>query len=148
MAAKFSKREEDNLAKIFAMFDKNSDGEISTEELIQAMRAAGKSQPKEELEQALKRVDGDGNGSVGYQEFIDMMWRHMKSGLTEEEIKKAFQVMDLNEDGEITKEELLEVANKNGCEISKEQVDSIFNETDLDGDGKIDMDECRNVLSS
>ena len=145
MAAKFSKREEDNLAKIFAMFDKNSDGEISTEEL---MRAAGKSQPKEELEQALKRVDGDGNGSVGYQEFIDMMWRHMKSGLTEEEIKKAFQVMDLNEDGEITKEELLEVANKNGCEISKEQVDSIFNETDLDGDGKIDMDECRNVLSS
>ena len=146
--ANFSKAQEDNLAKIFTMFDKNSDGEISIEELYQVLMMAGKHRSKEKVEVMMKRVDRDGNGTVGYQEFINMMWDHMNSRLTEKEIDKAFEVMDTDLSGAISMQELQKAAKKTDIEVSDEQVEAIFKETDYNGDGNIDFEEFKKVLSA
>ena len=142
------KNEEDKLAKIFSMLDKNTDGEISVEELEQVMRAMGKYHPKQEVKRVMTRVDKDGNGSVGYQEFLQMMWKHMNAKLSSIEIDEAFEAMDKDLNGGISREELLEAGVKAGVAITDDQVEAIFNETDGNGDGKIDYQEFRKIIKS
>ena len=64
MSESFSKKEEALLSEAFSILDKNGDGEISCQELQQIMATVGKSRTKQEVEQIMKRVDKDGNGTV------------------------------------------------------------------------------------
>ena len=67
----FCKKEWDLFSKAFSILDKN--GEISCQELQQVLLAVGKTGTKEEVEQIMKRVDKDENGSVSFPELLDMM---------------------------------------------------------------------------
>ena len=57
------------------MFDKNGDGEISSQELSMAFHTLGANFSVVELAGMIARVDKDGNGTVNFQEFVDMMRR-------------------------------------------------------------------------
>ena len=59
-----------------------------------------------ELQDMVNEVDADHDGSVNFQEFLDMMSRNSESGNTQEEIREAFKVFDKNEDGFISESEL------------------------------------------
>ena len=64
------------------------------------------------------------------------------------EIDEAFEAMDKDLNGGISREELLEAGAKAGVPITDDQVEAIFNETDGNGDGKIDYQEFRNIIKS
>ena len=53
------------------MYDKDNNGHITKEELIQALKAE-KSQEKE-IEQYIKAVDKNGDGKIDYKEFLALM---------------------------------------------------------------------------
>ena len=59
-----------------------------------------------ELQDMVNEVDADHDGSVNFQEFLDMMSRNSESGNTQEEIREAFKVFDKNSDGYIETDEL------------------------------------------
>ena len=59
-----------------------------------------------ELQDMVNEVDADHDGSVNFQEFLDMMSRNSESGNTQEEIREAFKVFDKNGDGYIETDEL------------------------------------------
>ena len=59
-----------------------------------------------ELQDMVNEVDADHDGSVNFQEFLDMMSRSSESGNTQEEIREAFKVFDKNGDGYIETDEL------------------------------------------
>ena len=63
------------------------------------------------------------------------------SGQKIEEMKKAFKLMDKNNDGFITKDELKILLQKIGEDSSDEAVNKIFKITDVSGDDKIEFDE-------
>ena len=66
---------EAELHQMFRIFDKNSDGVITAEELQQAMVNMGDEVNNEEVEEMIREVDTDGDGVVSYPEFKVMMSR-------------------------------------------------------------------------
>ena len=73
------------------------------------------------------------------------------SKLSEEqiaELRKAFNVMDANGDGQVTKDELKTLLSGLGEEVTDEIVDEMIKIADQDGDGKVNFDEfCKAATS-
>ena len=57
------------------------------------------------------------------------------------ELKKAFDVMDANKDGVVTKDELKSLLKGLGEEVTDEVVDEMIAIADENGDGKIQFEE-------
>ena len=57
------------------------------------------------------------------------------------ELKKAFEVMDANKDGVVTKDELKSLLKGLGEEVTDEVVDEMIKIADENGDGKIQFEE-------
>ena len=57
------------------------------------------------------------------------------------ELKKAFEVMDANKDGEVTKDELKSLLKGLGEDVTDEVVDEMIKIADENGDGKIQFEE-------
>ncbi|KAK2162459.1 hypothetical protein LSH36_98g03026 [Paralvinella palmiformis] len=61
------------LREAFKVFDKNGDGNISSEELRQVMHNLGEHLTDEEISEMIREADKDGDGQVNYEEFVHMM---------------------------------------------------------------------------
>ena len=57
------------------------------------------------------------------------------------EIQRAFQAIDKNSDGKLTREELIEGYTKMYGEMAEEEVDKIMKLADFDGNGEIEYSE-------
>ena len=71
-----------------------------------SFRAIGMNPTEDELQDMVNEVDTDHDGSVNFQEFLDMMSKSSGSANTEDEIREAFKVFDKNDDGFISESEL------------------------------------------
>lgn len=56
------------------------------------MRSLGQNPTEAELQDMINEVDADGNGTIDFPEFLNMMARKMQDTDTEEEIREAFKV--------------------------------------------------------
>lgn len=90
-----------------------------------------------ELRDMVNEVDQDGNGTIEFNEFLQMMSKKMKGADGEDELKEAFRVFDKNNDGLISSSELRHVMTNLGEKLSQEEVDDMIKEADLDGDGQV-----------
>ena len=61
----------------FALFDKNGDGTITVTELGTVMRSLGSNPTETELQDMINEVDADGNGTLDFDEFCQLMARQM-----------------------------------------------------------------------
>ena len=57
------------------------------------------------------------------------------------ELQKAFQALDKNSDGKLTREELIDGYSKLYGDMAEEEVDKILRVADLDGNGEIEYSE-------
>jgi calmodulin len=105
-------------------------------------------QPETELRDMVNEVDQDGNGTIEFNEFLQMMSKKMKDADGEEELKEAFRVFDKNNDGLISSNELRHVMTSLGERLSEEEVDDMIKEADLDGDGQVNYEEFVNILTA
>ena len=58
------------------------------------MRALGFEVKKEELKKMISDIDNDGNGSIEFGEFLEMMTGKMGEKDTREDIEKVFKLFD------------------------------------------------------
>ena len=64
------------------------------------------------------------------------------------ELKKAFEVLDENKDGVISKDELSKLLGGLGEDVTDDVVTEMMNLADTDGDGKVNFDEfCKAATS-
>ncbi|XBI88929.1 hypothetical protein VPH35_026819 [Triticum aestivum] len=156
----------------FSLFDKDGDGErapppfpppvprispsrdarrrtrgcITTKELGTVMRSLGQNPTEAELQDMINEVDADGNGTIDFPEFLNLMARKMKDTDSEEELKEAFRVFDKDQNGFISAAELRHVMTNLGEKLTDEEVDEMIREADVDGDGQINYEEFVKVM--
>ena len=76
------------------------------------------------------------------------MMEKMKGPDTEEELKEAFKLFDMDGNGYITSHELRNIMANLGEELTPEQIEEMVKEADLDGDGQIDYNEFTKMMSN
>merc|ERR1719369_1948146 len=128
----------------FKRFDSNGDGALSKDELSEALKSSGESYSNVEVDAIFSLGDIDGDGEITLQEFVTLMspsasnivQRLSKSFKNLQCVKDAFKEIDKDNDGLLTKKEMMQ-AHK----FDSEEVDAIFELGDINGDGQIDMGE-------
>merc|ERR1711988_1807694 len=130
----------------FAMFDKTKDGTIEAAELASVIRTLGQDVTDGEVQEMLKEVDIDGNGSVDFPEFLQMMINKNKTADPEAELTEAFKTFDKDESGFIDAKELGSVMASLGEKMTDEEVAEMIKEADLDADGVISFAEFKQMM--
>jgi calmodulin len=138
-----------DIKSAFKQFDVNKDGQISKDELKNGMRLSG-----EELDVIFAVGDLDGDGEINISEFIRVMCPSASGALSRfrnsfrsiEEVVSAFKSMDLNGDGALNKQELMEGMNSFGKNFSQEEVANVFAMADINSDGEINYAEFVSML--
>merc|ERR1719187_1351730 len=124
-------------------------GAISADELLGVLRAMGQNPTEDELLNLVLEVDIDGNGTIEFEEFINMMMKKANEVDEEADLREAFKIFDRDKDGYISMKELKKVANMLGTMLTKEELDEFMAEADSDGNGKLDYDEfCKMMLQN
>lgn len=140
-----NKEESKKLAETFRNIDKNGDGKLSREELLEAYKSTmGKEAALEEVENIMKTVDINGSGFIDYTEFITACAKK-ETMLSAENLESAFKAFDCDNSGKITASELREML---GGEASShnEVWTKLIAEVDQDKDGEIDLREFKDMM--
>ena len=122
----------------FNIFDKDGDGHITVKELGSVMRSLGQYPSQRELEEMVAEVDTDGNKTVEFTEFLDMMAKQLVEKAIEDEVKEAFAAFDKDKDGKITAQELIHIMKNIGEPLPQSDIDEMIAEADINKDGNID----------
>lgn len=143
--AVMNEAEIESLWKAFSVFDADSSGAISIEELEMVMKSLGQNPNSTELRDLIKEVDLDNSGSIDFEEFQALMIAREGDRLSR--LKLAFSVFDKDNSGRITADEMQSVMSQ--FELTDSELEEMVREVDEDGNGSIDFEEfCRLVPES
>merc|ERR1712232_1150038 len=132
----------------FDLFDTDGSGAIDAKELKVAMQALGFEPTNQEISKLISDIDIDGNATVEFEEFLEMMEGKMAGKDPVEEMKKAFALYDVDNKGKITVDDMVRVAKELGEAMDKSELQSILDESDRDGNGTLTMDEFVRVMKN
>jgi calmodulin len=132
----------------FQIFDKDGDGSITTKELGTVMRALGQNPSEDDINQMIKEVDSDNNGTIDFREFLGLMAKELENGDdSDENFLEIFRLIDEDKNGKLSPSELRYGILRSGKKISKEEIDDMIKEADMDDDGFIDYNEFSKIIN-
>ena len=129
----------------FDMIDTQNQGFINKDQIKKLFKSFGQKVSLEEVDDMIKKVDQDGNGTVSFDEFITMIQpvtiNEEIQVLEEDEVIKAFRKFDTDGDGKITNSEFKFILTKMGDKLPEEDAERVFKLADLNHDGVLDFVE-------
>jgi len=135
------------LRKAFQAFDQANDGVIHYNEFKTALMEEEKNNNEtltdHEISQLFTSLDTGNDGRIYYTEFLAAMLAMFE--LTQEAVANAFDRMDCDDTGYITRENLSEFLGK---DFTDERVNELLKEGDITGDGRISFQEFLQVFKS
>jgi len=126
----------------------DSDNVITTRELGTVMRSLGQNPTETQLQDMINEVDANGNGTVEFRDFIELMARKLKDSDNEQEIRDAFKVFDKDNNGTVSANELKHVLKTLGDNVTADEVDELIREADSSGSGTINYEQFIKVMMS
>ena len=148
-AAASSDDEKSEWKTAFDWLDKDCDGMISVKDLNAAMRQCGYEVTEADLQDTIREIDADANGTVDWEEFQVLMVRKTQHfPLNQTEMLRAFQLFDTDRDGFIAHSELKSAVDQFlGCHLTDKEVDEMIADVDADGDGRISFSEFEQMMN-
>lgn len=135
------------IRELFRLLDSNNDRSISLQDLGKAMLFFGMTPTQQEVNDAMKQLDVNGDGRIEFQEFNTFMQQEMAKisgdNFTQkvEMIRSAFRTFDKDGNGFIDAKELRVAMQKLGETLSDQELDDMMRQADVDGDGQINYEE-------
>ena len=141
MASQLTSHEElEKLRETFQKLDKNGDGVLSKEEIVEGYK--GIMEDEEAIQEANRifdAVDVNHSGSIDYTEFIAATM-NKQSAISKDSLRVAFNIFDKDGNGKITLDEIQDVIGVQDG-IDEESWQQIVKEIDENGDGEISFEE-------
>ncbi|EWS71123.1 calmodulin-domain kinase (macronuclear) [Tetrahymena thermophila SB210] len=101
---------------------------------------------KEEFSQTFKQLDENGDGQLSKAEIMNGYKKVFGKNISEEEVNKIFDQIDVNQSGFIDYTEFITAVIDDSVFIEDEKLRKAFSLFDKDGDGYITQQEIQNVL--
>ena len=135
------------LREVFKSIDKDGDGKLSIDELVeQYSHTMEIEEAKKEAERIMKEIDSDSNGFIDYSEFLRANL-DIRKLLSRNNLKQAFKMFDKDSSGSISANELKKVL-QGDMNIDDSVWQEIIQLVDQNGDGEIDLNEFQDIILS
>ena len=138
-------QETKELREAFREIDKNGDGKLSRQELLEEyLKTMDPATAEEEVNQIMAKVDTDHSGFIDYTEFLRASL-DMKKLFNANNLEMAFTMIDTDGSGKISASELQKLlGNEDLCD---DQIwKQIIGQVDQNGDGEIDLREFKDIV--
>ena len=123
----------------FQIFDKHSEGYISTKELGTIFNSLGINISEEDLIEIITIYDNDQNNSmIDFITFLDIIAKKKDDIYKDEDLINAFRIFDKEGNGKISIKELRYVMMSSGVDFNENYIKDIINESNVDNDEFID----------
>ncbi|RKO84287.1 calmodulin, partial [Blyttiomyces helicus] len=133
----------------FNFFDRDKSGAIDFEELGNVMDSLGIKASESEMRAMIANIDVDQTGTVDFDEFYAMSCKgHVGTFESEEELREAFQLMDVDGSGFITPGDLVQVLQGLGEPTENKHLLEMVRLADADGDGQVGYDDFKRMMNS
>ena len=143
------KEERNDLERQFKEWDKNGDGVLSRDEIIEGYRKTYGTVDENEIDNMIKSIDLDGNGVIDYNEFLTCTMNKEKI-LKNENLEICFKAFDSDNSGKISLDEISAIFNNgNKDKTDKEELEALkkmIKEADEKGDGEISFKEFKDLM--
>jgi calcium-dependent protein kinase len=124
------------MRRAFAKFDTEKDGVITIEEFKAAMSESDE-YSDQEVNAMFDNIDVNKNGKIMYTEFVAATLE-LQGRVEEKRLAEAFDHIDYDDSGYISKENLKRLLGESG---TPERIEKLIESADTDGDGKISFEE-------
>lgn len=135
-----------DLREIFRSIDTDFTGMISSKELNEAAKAAGRRFSKSELKEIIHNCNYNNDGKINYSDFLAATLSPKNLASNNSLLWALFKHFDVDDSDEITRDNIIESIQKSGRSVTDDDIQTIFNEHDTQRDGKISFDEFRLML--
>lgn len=128
------------IRKNFQMLDKDGNGKITKDELLEEYSKVMEfTQAQKVVNKIISNLDQDSDGNIDYTEFLASCGEKLRK-VSEENLVIAFRLFDIDGNGVITVDEIRSVLQND--QIASDDVwRDLLEEADSNGDGLIDLDE-------
>lgn len=142
-----TKEERNELMKQFVQWDKNGDGVLSKEEILEGYKNAYGTVDPDEIDNMIKSVDLDGNGVIDYNEFLNCTMNRDKI-MSKANLEFAFKTFDKDGSGAISIDEIMLIFKKTVNNVDKSVFEKMLKEADENGDGEIEFEEFKQIMTN
>ena len=133
----------------FQIFDKHSEGYISTKELGSILSSLGFNISDEDLNEIINIYDNDENNNlIDFISFLEIISKKKNNIYKEEDLIDAFRIFDKEGNGKISSKELRYVIMSSGEDFNENYIKELINESSVDHDEYIDYHKFIKLLIS
>lgn len=131
----------------FIVIDKDGDGIINSQDLLDVMKSLGGNPTEAEVQEMIHEVDEEGKGAINFNEFLKVMAQKLQVANDEDEdIIEAFKVFDLDRDGFVSVDEMKSVLSSFGLSLPRNEIEDMFASVDVDNDGQLNFEEFAELM--
>jgi len=133
----------------FQIFDKHSEGYISSNELGTIMSSLGFNISDEDLNEITNIYDNDQNNNmIDFISFLGIISKKKENIYKEEDLIDAFRIFDKEGNGKISSKELLYVMMSSGEDFNENYIKELISESSMEHDEFIDYQKFVKLLIS
>ena len=145
--AMMTQDQERKLNDIFSKLDQNNDGTLTLDELETGFSyyLEDDYMSSFDFQQILKKVDTNQNNMIEYSEFITAACQYQQH-LTDTKLKLAYDMFDLDGNGEITPFELKAILTTGKEDVKESEWERIISEFDTNKNGSLNFVEFKKMM--
>ena len=129
--------------QLFKYLDEENSGKIKKEEMPQALRYLGIIKTKSEIDFLVDNLENE----ITYDRFCSLIDEQLKTSLTKEQLKNAFDCFDPKKTGKCSAKELFHALKVVGEKLTNDDIQDIQSKIEIDQNGNIDYNTFLEILT-